>query len=153
MSIEVSSGVFEEMLVGVLLAAVLGAYRLISFYYARNKQRKYINKVVRRCVDDIVGWEKNSSHPLKSSFQKTILDRMRKDLLNYLTSARIEISLEEIVEIKKIFDFFDFLDEQNKVPSFEAYEKRLIEPLKKIKWIKLDQTLEKPFSSPFSFWT
>ena len=70
--------------------------------------------------------------------QKTFFDNMRRDVYRYLDLVGTTISPEEKINIRKPFATFDFFDSHKAIPPLRIYENSLIEPLKKIEWMKFD---------------
>lgn len=128
---------------GLILALILGLYRWVSFCKDRRRDRKYITTTINRNMEEMrkEGHFKNSELGEKvpiEQIQKALFDSMRRDVYGYLDLVGTTISPEEKINIRKPFKIFDFFDSHKAIPPLRIYENSLIEPLKKIKWLKLD---------------
>ena len=129
--------------IGVTVAAIAAFFQLGVKLHRIQKQKKRIRKLISTSVTDI-----RKAKPLVTSlgFVALSVDQERK--ITYQSLWRVidielshklsEISFDDEQKIRNAFLVLNHICQKDEEPDIGMYKDYLFEPLKKVKWLKLE---------------
>ena len=134
-----------------LVAIVVGPYHLWREYRRKKNQEDYIRDIISSSIKKMLS-AKDIESPLEGSpipilgdyIRKVTYDSMKKEIESFLNERKAsdKIEYKDKVGIRDIFHVMEILLEvgggEVELLSIEFCQAVLVEPLKEIKWLKLD---------------
>ncbi len=158
MSLSVSESIIIGLLQGIPLVILVGIYYSVRSYRRKRYQKEYIRKIISTHIKRILDAKDTPDSNPKSEriykaneIRKSHYDYMYEQVNAFLSHKATEFCYEEEKELRDAFYSINLLMSSYMVsnfytfPSLETYEEKLIRKLKKIKWLRLQET-NKSFS-------